>query len=227
MIHQAENGETENCTTTTGSSVQTAHHLLNNQHYGTTSLASLFGEIEAVLESRWENSNDAMEDGDMVSHDETPRNCLFALRSMAKEMMGRDALDMPGEPLPPTLPPRDILDKAMENYFTHMTSILPIFGKRAFSENLDRLYKEGPNETDGAWILCFNNVILQSLIIGSSAFQYNSNEGSRPAQAESPEKELVRSLIINHRRGLKQMDRLVEPRLVNVQALLSMVSKHG
>lgn len=223
MIHQTEDSRPEDYAAS--QSIHKAHHILNDQHYGTTSLASLFAEIEASLEARWESANEGSENSGMTGLDETPRECQLALHSMAKEIIRHDSMDLPGEDLPPTLPPRDVLDHALDNYFSQATSILPIFRKQSFFDNIKRLYEKGPEQTDMAWILGFNNVILQSLNISPPVAPPYSSSGERlhTAQVASPEKELLRSLVVNYRRGLRQTDRLMEPKLVNVQALLSMV----
>lgn len=198
----------------------TSHHLVNDQHYGTSSLASLFNEIENMLETR-------VGDGrkDTANSNETLRECQSALHKMARTMMYHDSLDLPSEDLPPTLPPKDVLDAVVDTYFGQVNSMLPVFKKDSFCENINRIYDGGLDKADSAWILCFNNIILQTLSTDSVDFLSPVDDRGARTQSESAEAELLRPLVVNYRRGLKKLDCLLEPKLINIQALLSMVSE--
>lgn len=197
----------------------TTHHLVNEQHYGTSSLASLFSEIELILETRLGDEKD-----NTVNSNETLRECQSALHNMAKTMMYHDSLDLPSEDLPPTLPPKDVLDAVVDTYFGQVNSMLPVFRKDTFCENIQRIYDGGLDQADSAWILCFNNVILQTLSTDSIEFLSPVDRRVATTQGESQEAELLRPLLVNYRRGLKKLDCLLEPKLINIQALLTMVS---
>ena len=198
----------------------TSHHLVNDQHYGTSSLASLFNEIENMLETRFGDGRK-----DTANSNETLRECQSALHKMARTMMYHDSLDLPSEDLPPTLPPKDVLDAVVDTYFGQVNSMLPVFKKDSFCENINRIYDGGLDKADSAWILCFNNIILQTLSTDSVDFLSPVDDRGARTQSESAEAELLRPLVVNYRRGLKKLDCLLEPKLINIQALLSMVSE--
>ena len=197
--------------------------LVNDQYYGTSSIASLFGEIEALLEARLTaRKNPTGTEGPTVPTDGV-QECQLALHNMAKTLLYHDSLDFPGEDLHPTLPPQRVLEATIELYFSQVSSMLPIFRKSTLCERFRRIYSTGPNQADIAWVICFNNIILQTLspdtIQGS-----NQSEDNHVPVGESAERELLQPLLANYRRGLKKLDRLLKPELVNVQALLLMAS---
>ena len=196
---------------------------LNDQYYGTSSIASLFGEIEALLEARLTARKNATTTEGLTIPTDGIQECHVALHNMAKTLLYNDSLDFAGEDLPPTLPPQRVLEASIELYFNQISSMLPIFRKSTLCERFRRIYSTGPNQADIAWVICFNNIILQTLspeTIQSS----NQSEDNHVPVGESAERELLQPLLANYRRGLKKLDRLLKPELVNVQALLLMVS---
>ena len=201
----------------------TKHYLVNDHHYGTSSLASLFNEIQELIDTRMTNKKDSVSANGSTSPLESLQECQLALHNIAKTITYHDSLDVPGEDLPPTLPPREVLEAKVESYFSQANSILPVFRKSAFCENIQRIYTAATDQADIAWIICFNNIILQTLSADTIQHPDESDE-SHVTQRNSPEKELLQPLLVNYRRGLKRTDRLLEPKLVNVQALLLMVS---
>ena len=197
--------------------------LVNDQYYGTSSIASLFSEIEALLEACSTDRKNATGAEAATIPKDGVQECQLALHNMAKTLLYHDSLDLPGEDLPPTLPPQRVLEATVELYFSQVNSILPVFRKGTLCERVRRIYSTGSNQADIAWVLCFNNMILQTLSTDTIQSS-NPSEDNHMPQGESPEKELLQPLLTNYRRGLKKLDRLLKPKLVNVQALLSMVS---
>lgn len=197
--------------------------LVNDQYYGTSSIASLFTEIEGLLEARLADRQNATGTEGLKIPPEAMQECQLALRNMAKTLLYHDSLDLPGEDLPPTLPPQRVLEATIELYFSQVSSMLPVFRKSTLCERFRRIYSTGPNQADIAWVICFNNLILQTLSIDNIQGS-NLSEGNHVPLGESPERELLPPLLTNYQRGLKKLDRLLKPVLVNVQALLLMVS---
>ena len=196
---------------------------LNDQYYGTSSIASLFGEIEALLEARLTARKNATTTEGLTIPTDGIQECHVALHNMAKTLLYNDSLDFAGEDLPPTLPPQRVLEASIELYFNQISSMLPIFRKSTLCERFRRIYSTGPNQADIAWVICFNNIILQTLSPETIQSSNQSEENHVPV-GESAERELLQPLLANYRRGLKKLDRLLKPELVNVQALLLMVS---
>ena len=197
--------------------------LVNDQYYGTSSIASLFSEIEGLLEARLTDRKIATGTEGSAIPTEGVQDCQLALRNMAKILLNHDSLDLTGEDLPPTLPPQRVLEATMEIYTSQVSSMLPFVRKSTLCEQIRRIYSTGPSQADIAWVICFNNIILQTL--GTNNIQgSNHSEDNRVPLGENPERELLQPLLTNYQRGLKKLDRLLKPALVNVQALLLMVS---
>ena len=223
MTDQAMDGSKSN--TISKPSVQaTPRYLFNGQYYGTSSLASVFSEIGLAIEARLNEGKGTVGVVSLNSSNEALRNCQLTLQHMAKTMMDHDALDLPNKELPPTLPPRDVLEATVDTYFGQVNAMMPVFKRDAFCENIQRIYVGGPDHNDNAWILCFNNAILQTMSTDTVELQSPIDDGASVAQGETPETELLRPLLVNYRRGLGTLHCLLEPKLINVQALLSMVS---
>ena len=205
----------------------TTFQLVNDQYYGASSIASLFSEIEELLEARLTDRKiatglEAGTEGSAIPT-EGVQECQLALRNMAKILLYHDSLDLIGEELPPTLPPQRVLEATIEIYSSQVSSMLPFIRKSTLCEQFRRIYSIGPNQADIAWVLCFNNIVLQTL--GTDNIQgSNQAEDNRVPLGESPERELLQPLLTNYQRGLRKLDRLLKPVLVNVQALLLMVS---
>ena len=212
--HHKSNDSTSHATTL---------QLVNDQYYGTSSIASLFGEIEGLLEARLTDRKNATGTEGSTIPTEGVQECQLALRNMAKTLFYHDSLDLPGEDLPPTLPPQRVLEATIEIYFSQVSSMLPIFRKSTLCELSRRIYNTGPNQADIAWVLCFNNIILQTLSTDNIQSSNQSEDIHLPLGG-SAERELLQPLLTNYQRGLKKLDQLLKPALVNVQALLLMVS---
>jgi hypothetical protein len=73
------------------------------------------------------------------------------------------------------------------------------------------------NNPDPAWMILFNNILLQTLDARNTA---TTRAGL--VNHNILEDELIKSLLLNYQRGYNNFERLLRPQLVNVQALLSM-----
>jgi hypothetical protein len=74
------------------------------------------------------------------------------------------------------------------------------------------------NNPDPAWVISFSNILLQTLDAKYSAATRGGSFSHNVL-----EEELIKSLVLNSRRGYNNFERLLRPQLPNVQALLTMV----
>lgn len=80
-------------------------------------------------------------------------------------------------------------------------------------------------ERDLASIICCNNLILMTLTANSvSSRQGRSAKTKHRLQTPSMHSELITGFVRNAERAFRNIDQVVSPRLINVQALLSLVS---
>ena len=193
-------------------------HLVDEQYYGSSSLVSLLGEIHSLLEALVKNDADPIQNQSLVE-------CVSIIGNISKFAVVDDRLDLSSDGLPLTLPPKGLLDALIEPYFSQINCILPIFRKERVCEAVRKEYEAGIHKTNGAWLLCFNNMIVQTLEARSFSSQTQSSADDRSSSAYSSamEVELLRPFLVNSRRGLDKLERFLEPKLVNVQALISMV----
>lgn len=195
---------------------------LMGEHHESSSLASLLRDVYLALESNLNSQAPlTMHEGPDKT---TTRECLATMENISKSLQADDAWDLSGESLPPKLPPKGLLDASLESYFRHVNPTLPIFDEDSFYDNMHKNYEAGSDQASRAWIMCFNNVILQTLNsrTASSFTKKPQNKASSPLSADT-EKEILTPFLINLRRAAGRIDYFHKPSLVSVQALLSMV----
>ncbi|KAI9880707.1 MAG: hypothetical protein M1830_001340 [Pleopsidium flavum] len=204
------------------SALTITRHFVNEQYYGSSSLVSLLSEIQSLLEDRVKDDEDCSMGDGAVSSDESLGACLAAMGNTAKSLIVDDPLDLSNDGLPLALPPKGLLDAFIEPYFNQVNRMLPVFRKESFCENVRKNYEAGSGKANRAWILCFNNIILQTMNVRALGSSSNLENRGRNVHGDAMEAELLRPFLINSRRGLNKLERFVEPKLINVQALISM-----
>ena len=188
---------------------------LNHQYYGSTSLASLARQIHSCLQELVRNEEDSfMSNSEAGLTESSLRHCVTALEDMAK-LLDTECQFQCSDCRPLDLPPRRLLEAFVEPFFSNVNWLLPIFRKSTIAEYLHQTYNLG-NEADHARMLCLNNILLLGL-------NSNPTNQGQNATGDALEAELIRPFQSNFRRGLNKLERLLEPGLANVQALLSMV----
>jgi hypothetical protein len=118
----------------------------------------------------------------------------------------------------PSLPPRELLEACLETYFTCLGPILPIYDRQSVASAIEEQYGPMINNPDPAWVISFSNILLQTLDAKYSAATRGGSFSHNVL-----EEELIKSLVLNSRRGYNNFERLLRPQLPNVQALLTMV----
>lgn len=201
--------------------------VFDKQYYGSSSLTSLIGKICSSLQDCARSDEDCcMNDESETSADGSLQECMTMMEGMAKSLEMEKRIDQLSDGQPLILPPRELLDAFVEIYFNQINGMLPLFHKDTFSENVRRSYEQGPDASD-AWILCFNGIVLLILNIRALGSSKKAT-GRASATAEGAvEADLIKPFHANFRRGLNRLQSLLEPSLVNVQALILMVSSHS
>ena len=205
----------------TDRSPQGRNNLMNGQHHRSSSLASLLRDVYLALESNLDSKDSSrMDDGP----DKNTQECLAIMENLSKSLLSDDSWDLSGETSPPKLPPKGLLDASLESYFRQVNSTLPIFDEDSFCDNMHKNYEAGSDQANQAWIMCFNNVILQTLNArtASSFTKKPRNKSSSPLRADM-EAKILSPFLINLRRAVGRLDCFHQPSLVSVQALMSMV----
>jgi hypothetical protein len=152
---------------------------------------------------------------------------ICSLQSRLKEASGlfetlsreRPILSIPEKDgVLPSLPPRALLEACLETYFTCLSPILPIYDRQSVASAIEEQYGPMINNPDPAWVISFSNILLQTLDA-----RYSAATRGGSFSRNVLEEELIKSLVLNYRRGYNNFERLLRPQLPNVQALLTMV----
>jgi hypothetical protein len=137
------------------------------------------------------------------------------------ERLCQEAVDEPfdhhEDSIPIRIPPKQILLMAQTQFFSQAHYTTNIFVQSSFCSHVDRLYSRPFNPADEAWAVCFHTIIL--LILGSESTTRGNNLLVE-SQFALPFRLTVRTAITNPRA-------LLEPKLINVQALTLLVSPAG
>lgn len=201
--------------------------IFDKQYYGSSSLTSLIGKICSSLQDCVRSDEDScMNDESDSSADGSLQECMTMMEGMAKSLEMEKRLDQSSDRQPLTLPPRELLDAFVEIYFNQINWMLPLFHKETFSDNVRRSYEQGPDASH-AWKLCFNGIVLLILNIRALGSSKKATGRASTRADESVEADLINPFHANFRRGLNELQSLLEPNLVNVQALILMVSSHS
>ncbi len=194
------------------------HRVCARKELGGTSssLRSLVDEVSEFLRGFPNTTqNRALNDTEPSTVGVMLQECLVKIKNMFEAMETEGWVNRANDGRPLALPPRSLLDALAEPYFTHINPILPMFQKQEFLKKLAKNYKPGIDVDEGQ-VLCFNNIVLQAL-------NMNVKQGPTMAANDAMETELIKLFHANYRRGLSKLERLSNPSLVNVQALMSMV----
>jgi hypothetical protein len=125
-----------------------------------------------------------------------------------------DDLGVPGQTI--ALPPQMLLDASMQFFFDEPFSGMPIVQKESVFEAIRDLYGPNKRPRDTAWVVLLSNIVLLSAWGKSNGQHDNIVTGSM-------ENGILVSLIDNSKRALHRLEQFSTLRLINVQALLSLV----
>ncbi|KAJ9386807.1 transcriptional regulator family: Fungal Specific TF [Paecilomyces variotii] len=186
-------------------------HNNDERYFGSTSLESLMLKIK-----------DDMTDG-CDSESNTFKECIsqaqWKIDLLVKQGEGECAKDT----LPPTTPPFAILDAMIEPYFSSINPHFPIWTKEKFIDMATTLRQSPSSERDFASIICCNNLILMAMSADSlCSNRGESTQNRQGTKVSSMEFDMIAGFRANAKRAIQNIDQLLLPRLINVQALLSL-----
>lgn len=118
------------------------------------------------------------------------------------------------------LPPKRLLEPIVEPYFRHISAVVPIIERVQCLRAIDKYYSPEtiPESVDPAWIVLFHYMVLFCFV---GKFM--------PLERPSSDVDIVsvshfeKPFTTNIRRAFAVMDKLLTPRLLNVQALIALV----
>lgn len=180
----------------------------HERYFRSISLASLMWEAHCIIDTR---NVSAKTPSNSQSLSESSRQLL----ACCSDISVRDQVDLSHDGLPLVLPPKFILDATVGPFFSEIHGLMPIFNRQNFDAKLEAIYAGRSTGSDRAWTMCFNNIVLLTLMPKTIQSQ---------KQHTHMDAGLVKSFLDNLRRGHQHLDEFLRPTLCNVQVLITMVS---
>ena len=122
----------------------------------------------------------------------------------------------------PTPPPFLILDAMVEPYFNSINPHFPIWTAQSFKRMATALRHSVADEQDLASIVSCNNMILMCLTASSASSRRGLGVRERN-KTSSIDSDLITGFLRNAERAFDNIGQFLSSRLINVQALLSLV----
>lgn len=113
------------------------------------------------------------------------------------------------------LPPKPFLLMSCPLFFQQQDTIVDVFNQALFWKNVHRVYSRPLAQTDSPWAVCFTVIIL--LVLGQDQHILMTSDPVMRSQ-------LVGPLITSIRRSSTSIKLLMAPKLINIQALILLVS---
>ncbi len=190
--------------------ISTTEELLNPSQSSAGSRAS--------PEARNSHSPQISSNGTIIAAlDPGLRSALHTTAENLQKNAAEPALEDCSDNTPLSLPPRFLLETILDTFLKELNPILPMFARSSLLEAIKLQYDPQQDHFDPAWATCFNNIVLHILTTKAGA---GADSPSRSAMDDS----LKTTFLVNAQRCYRNMEKLLQPRVVNVQALLSMVN---
>ena len=185
----------------------------SERYLGPTSLDSLSLDIKEVITELLGSEIPALGE------------CALLAQRKIGFLISRGEEELIKDGSPPTAPPFVILDAMLEPYFATINPHFPIWTKERFKRIALALRQSMSPERDLASIICCNNLILITLTANSLCSRRGSPlQTKHQRKTSSVDGDVIRGFLRNAERALENIDQILSPRLINVQALLSLVS---
>lgn len=120
-------------------------------------------------------------------------------------------------------PPLPLLEASIDCFFKEINSSVPVFRETRLRAAVEEQYFGGAASAaaDMSWSLCFNNIILLTLGLKSRLARFGRSH------IDGMDDDLLISFLNNARRAFQIQEYFSKPRLVNAQALITLVSDHA
>ncbi|KAI0152106.1 hypothetical protein F4776DRAFT_669924 [Hypoxylon sp. NC0597] len=187
----------------------------NERYFNPTSLESLLYSMRDLILGPLVNDN---------TRDQSARDCALLAQKRFDLLVSREEESARNEILP-TEPPISILRAMIEPYFANINPHFPIWTKESFMRIVAALQEPDGSDQDLARIVCSNNLILMTLAANLSHPPTHQNKLRRSKsthRSSSIDLDLTKGFLANAKRAIEHAELLLSPRLINVQALLSL-----
>ena len=184
----------------------------SERYFGPTSLESLMLDMKDIIAGRFGIEPRRLSE------------CAQEAQSKIDILIGQGEGELLKDGLPPMIPPFAILDAMIEPYFATNNPHFPIWRKEKFIQMANDLRHSASPEQDHASIICCNNLILTALTANSLRSRRGRPIQSKHARKRSSiDSDITTGFLANAKRAIERIELLLSPRLINLQALLSLV----
>ena len=215
-----EPGQHDNDPTTEGA-FRNLHQKFDDsggeRFYGSTSALSLFESCRKLLGDALsvEGIKRDYKLSSMLVENPTLKTQIFGYLEQFPFLRPLSEPDTTSDGRPVAEPPRSFLNSVIDIFLNEVNSIQPVFDETKLLRDIKEPSSSALSEAES---LCFNNIILLALSLMSQSAR-RSRFG-----ANAMNDDLIHHFINNSRRALDHLERYNEPRMINIQALTSLVS---
>ncbi|KAI1417047.1 fungal-specific transcription factor domain-containing protein [Hypoxylon sp. FL1857] len=187
----------------------------SERYFDPTSLESLLYNIRDTILEPIVNDK---------SRSQSVRECALLAQQKFDFLVSREEESVQNGILP-TAPPIPILKAMVEPYFATINPHLPIWTKDSFVRIVTALQESDSSDQDLGQVVCSNNLVLMTLAANLSHPPPHSDKlrRFRPIhKSSSIDQDLAKGFLASAKRAIRHAELLLSPRLINVQALLSL-----
>lgn len=124
-----------------------------------------------------------------------------------------------GDQEPITLPPQVVVYSVLDRYLNHINLHIPVFEAGTLYENIADCYRPESPPSHAVWLVCLNCIVLLTLNLDARVGR-RSGVDIDPWRTQS---EVIKNALNNCRRALADLNALLQPDVVNIQALIMLV----
>ncbi|XXG98855.1 hypothetical protein Hte_005185 [Hypoxylon texense] len=187
----------------------------SERYFNPTSLESLVYDIRDLFLEPLANGG---------SENQNVRECALLAQHKLDDLVSRNK-EIIRNGAPPTAPPISILKAMIEPYFATVNPHFPIWTKDSFMRIATALQETNHVTQDLGLVVCSNNLILMALAANLSqipSHQDKPRQSRSVRSGSSINMDLMNGFLANAKRAIEYAELLLAPRLINVQALLSL-----
>jgi len=119
------------------------------------------------------------------------------------------------------IPPKEPCMKFIEDYFNGPAWIFPLFDKERFMRQVEDMYANLDSAIDAGWLICY----LQVVVFGIYGRLNDKDKVTREYSQQTERMKILQKASKVVWDCLEDTSVLLKPRLLNVQALMTMVSR--
>jgi hypothetical protein len=124
-----------------------------------------------------------------------------------------------GDQGPRTSPPQVVVYSVLDRYLNHINLHVPVFEAGDLYGTIPDCYRSNGPPVHAAWLVCLNSIVLLTLHLDARV----ARRSGLDMDPWSKHSEVIDNALNNCRRVLADLDALLQPAVVNIQALIVLV----